>query len=73
LTIPIARSTPSAGPDGAREAPPTPQSSGLGVVVEDNEDAADMMAAWLEQLGHEVRVARTGAAGVALAASAIPW
>jgi signal transduction histidine kinase len=34
------------------------------VVVEDNEDAADAMAAWLEQLGHEVRVGRTGPDGL---------
>jgi signal transduction histidine kinase len=36
------------------------------VVVEDNEDSADMLAAWLEHLGHEVLVARTGPDGVAL-------
>jgi CheY-like chemotaxis protein len=36
------------------------------VVVEDNEDSADMLAEWLAQLGHEVHVARTGPDGVAL-------
>jgi signal transduction histidine kinase len=36
------------------------------VLVEDNEDAADMMVYWLEQLGHDVRVARTGPEAVAV-------
>ena len=36
------------------------------VVVEDNEDSGDMMATWLEQLGHRVRVARTGPDGLAV-------
>jgi signal transduction histidine kinase len=42
------------------------------VVVEDNEDAADTMATWLQQLGHEVRVARTGLEGVTMATEARP-
>jgi len=42
------------------------------VVVEDNEDSADMMSTWLEQLGHDVRVARTGPDGVALIMGARP-
>jgi signal transduction histidine kinase len=53
------------------EAPP--QSSGTTdgvalsvVIVEDNDDAADLMAGWLERLGHQVRVARSGPDGLAL-------
>jgi CheY-like chemotaxis protein len=42
------------------------------VVVEDNEDSADMMSTWLEHLGHEVRVARTGPDGVAMVLAAHP-
>jgi signal transduction histidine kinase len=42
------------------------------VVVEDNEDSAEMMSVWLEQLGHEVRIARTGPDGVALVLEARP-
>jgi CheY-like chemotaxis protein/two-component sensor histidine kinase len=42
------------------------------VVVEDNEDSAEMMAVWLEQLGHEVRIARTGPDGVALVLESRP-
>jgi signal transduction histidine kinase len=36
------------------------------VVIEDNDDAADTLAEWLETLGHSVRVARTGPEGVDL-------
>ena len=34
------------------------------VVVEDNEDVADMLVMWLQQFSHRVTVARTGNAGV---------
>ncbi|MBV9945690.1 MAG: response regulator [Myxococcales bacterium] len=36
------------------------------VLVDDNEDSATVMCLWLEQLGHEVRVAHTGPDGLAL-------
>ncbi|HEX3477643.1 MAG TPA: response regulator [Kofleriaceae bacterium] len=36
------------------------------VVIEDNDDAADTLAEWLETMGHSVRVARTGPEGVDL-------
>jgi CheY-like chemotaxis protein len=36
------------------------------VVVEDNDDIADVLAEWLGELGHAVRVARTGKRGVEL-------
>jgi signal transduction histidine kinase len=42
------------------------------VVVEDNEDAAEMMAAWLERLGHEVRVAHTGPEGLEMILASRP-
>jgi signal transduction histidine kinase len=42
------------------------------VVVEDNHDSADIMSLWLEQLGHVVRVARSGPDGVALIRHARP-
>jgi signal transduction histidine kinase len=52
---------------GRRTAPPLAAQGSLSiVVVEDNEDSADMMETWLRQLGHDVRVARTGPDGVAL-------
>jgi len=57
-------------PPGARDAAP---SAALDiVVVEDNEDAADTLALWLEELGHRVRVARTGPDGVGLVRAARP-
>ncbi len=37
------------------------------LVVEDNDDARSMLCAWLSLAGHEVREARDGAAGIALA------
>ena len=37
------------------------------LVIEDNEDVADTLAAWLQEMGHRVRVARTGASGLELA------
>jgi signal transduction histidine kinase len=42
------------------------------VVVEDNEDSAEMMLTWLELLGHDVRVARTGPDGLAIILEAHP-
>jgi signal transduction histidine kinase len=36
------------------------------VLIEDNEDAAELLAIWLDQIGHHVRVARTGPEGLAL-------
>jgi CheY-like chemotaxis protein len=42
-------------------------SRGLDVlVIEDNDDSADMLADWLATMGHRVHVARTGASGLAL-------
>jgi signal transduction histidine kinase len=42
------------------------------VVVEDNDDIADVLAEWLEQIGHAVRVARTGRRGVELVRELAP-
>jgi signal transduction histidine kinase len=42
------------------------------VVVEDNADVADTLAAWLEDLGHQVWVARSGPPGVELVAQHRP-
>ncbi len=55
---------------------PVPRAVVLGrlevVVVEDNDDAADTLTMWLEELGHGVRVARTGPAGLELVREARP-
>jgi signal transduction histidine kinase len=42
------------------------------VVIEDNEDAGEMMVTWLEQMGHAVRIARTGPEGLAVVMEARP-
>jgi CheY-like chemotaxis protein len=42
------------------------------VLVEDKADAASILAAWLESLGHEVKVAHNGPDGVALILDAKP-
>jgi signal transduction histidine kinase len=42
------------------------------VVIEDNPDVADTLADWLEDIGHEVWVARTGTSGVDLVAQNRP-
>jgi CheY-like chemotaxis protein len=42
------------------------------VLIEDNEDVVDTMVDWLEDLGHRVRVARSGEAGVELVQAAPP-
>jgi signal transduction histidine kinase len=42
------------------------------LVVEDNEDAADTLALWLEELGHNVRIGRTGPEGLQLVQEARP-
>ena len=57
---------------GPARAEPLPAGALRIVVVEDNEDSADMMATWLAHLGHGVQVARTGPAGLDLVLEARP-
>ena len=42
------------------------------VVIEDNEDAADLLEIWLTQMGHQARVARNGLEGLALVRDVVP-
>jgi signal transduction histidine kinase len=42
------------------------------LVIEDNDDVADTLASWLEELGHQVWVARNGTQGVELVQQAKP-
>ena len=74
LTLPSGAAQTVAEALPAKVAKPTaPLASSLSiVVVEDNEDSGDMMATWLEQLGHRVRVARTGPDGLAIVLEARP-
>jgi CheY-like chemotaxis protein/anti-sigma regulatory factor (Ser/Thr protein kinase) len=68
LSVPIGAPAPAvdAAPPNGAKAPAASSSALTIVVVEDNEDSADMLATWLEALGHAVRVAHTGAEGLAL-------
>jgi signal transduction histidine kinase len=73
LTLPRGNGPIDGGTVAARAAVPAAPPSSLSiVVVEDNEDSGDMMASWLQQLGHEVRVARTGPDGLAVVLEARP-
>ena len=42
------------------------------MVVEDNEDVAEVMAEWLRELGHRVTVARTGESGLGAIREVMP-
>ncbi|HEY8506686.1 MAG TPA: ATP-binding protein, partial [Gemmataceae bacterium] len=65
--------TPPPGPSPACEPEPGPAAAGLRVlVVDDNRDAADSLSLLLRVMGHEVRTAYDGAAGVEVAADFRP-
>jgi signal transduction histidine kinase len=66
LTIPLPEaSQPAASPAPVGAPARTGASAALNIVlVEDNEDVAEMMLIWLEGLNHRVTVARTGSEGV---------
>ncbi len=53
-------------------AEPTATSGLRVVVVEDNEDSAEMLSAWLVRLGHTAEMAHTGPDGVALVLATRP-
>ncbi len=73
LSVPIGQTKHLVGAQAPESGTSNEPEGGLNiVVVEDNEDSADMMLTWLEQLGHEVRVANTGPEGVALIMGARP-
>jgi signal transduction histidine kinase len=64
---------PATAPVTAPVAAAKPASNGLDIaVIEDNEDAAETLAAWLEEQGHRVRIARTGPEGVDLVKAQLP-
>jgi CheY-like chemotaxis protein len=73
LSVPTGQSERVAEAEGAASAIPEGVEETLNiVVVEDNEDSADMMTTWLEHLGHRVQVARNGPDGVELILGARP-
>jgi CheY-like chemotaxis protein len=42
------------------------------LIIEDNDDAADTLASWLEAMGHRVQIARTGPTGLEMVLSSRP-
>ncbi|HEY6177933.1 MAG TPA: response regulator [Kofleriaceae bacterium] len=71
LTLPGATAA-TAAPDAARPARTTSNGKLAIVVIEDNDDAADTLAMWLENMGHSVQVARTGPEGLELVRASRP-
>lgn len=65
LTFPVSEGVPIAAPAAAP--PPLPRRSHRILVIEDNEDAAEMMHMALTLAGHDVQVAHTGEEGLARA------
>jgi signal transduction histidine kinase len=71
---------PLAAEDGVRlkvTPTPTPRPSSTVpprdvLVIEDNDDVADLLALWLKEMGHTVAVARTGPEGIELVESTKP-
>jgi signal transduction histidine kinase len=68
LRVPVGQCPSEAEPPPvASGVPSTPRDDRLRVVVvEDNEDSAEMMSTWLQQMNCEVKMARTGLDGVAV-------
>jgi signal transduction histidine kinase len=73
LTLRHACPAPAAAAAAPADAPQRAANGKLAIVViEDNDDAADTLAAWLETMGHTVKVARTGPEGLDLVRSSRP-
>jgi signal transduction histidine kinase len=67
LRLPIVESTrPSIAPHAAESATSDALAGLRVVVIEDHDDIAEMLAAWLEAMGHIVWVARSGSTGIEL-------
>jgi len=63
----------STGPVDVTKLPGWSATSALAIVViEDNDDAADTLAMWLETMGHSVKIARTGPEGLDLVRESRP-
>ena len=69
-TAGAAERAPPAEPSAATQAPPA--TKGRILVVDDNEDAAEMLAAVLEHLGYQIAVAHDGPAALRVAAGFAP-
>ncbi len=65
--IPIPADAADAIPDTGQAPAPVASKARRVLVADDNKDAADSLAMWLELAGHEVRVAHSGRAALSLA------
>jgi signal transduction histidine kinase len=73
LNVPTGDVTRSIDGPATNDAPAVVPSRELKIVlVEDNEDSADMLSTWLEYLGHDVHVAHGGPEGLALVLETLP-
>jgi signal transduction histidine kinase len=72
LSIPIPAAAAAHAVEAANEEGPRQASALKIVVIEDNVDSAELLVMWLEEMGHEVRLAVTGAEGVNLVRDATP-
>jgi signal transduction histidine kinase len=70
LEAPVGHAVNGAAPFAAAAAAPARPLKIL--VIEDNDDVADTLSSWLEELGHKVWVARNGARGIELVQEARP-
>jgi signal transduction histidine kinase len=74
LTLPASDRV-SRAPVTPRKAAHAPRTDGEPLdilVIEDNDDVADTLALWLEEVGHRVRIARTGPTGLELVLATRP-
>ena len=69
IRLPLSAASPAAQVPEEEERPSVPRRV---LVIEDNRDAADVLATYLMQLGHEVTVANDGRTGLERAMSARP-
>jgi PAS domain S-box-containing protein len=72
LALPAVTDAEPAQPSPAPQTTPTPSASRAVLVVDDNEDAADALAALLDALGHRARVAYDGPTALRMAAAGEP-
>jgi signal transduction histidine kinase len=73
LSLPLVAAAPAVSAVGQADAARASGDKALKIVlIEDNEDAADLLAIWLGQMGHQVRVGRNGPEGLALVRDVAP-
>jgi signal transduction histidine kinase len=73
LTLPLLDAAPEVVTPGRSDAGRDKGARMLKIVlIEDNEDAADLLGIWLGEMGHHVRVARNGRDGLALVHEVVP-